>query len=201
MSIEKGDIYYIENTRKIIGSEQAGSRPGIIVSNNIGNIHSEVVEVVWLTTADKNPIPTHVEVMCRVPSTALCEQISTVSVSRVGEFIRSCTDEEMQRIDNALMVSLGIKHDDLVTELTQRLSRADESFCDMMNDYALMKETLGKMESERAELLKQISYLEGSVNDSAITKRMQLELVKAQAERDLYKEQFERLIERMRAEA
>ena len=114
MEIYKGDIFYIMKPQQhqTTGSEQEAGRPGIIVSNNKNNEHSDVVEIVYLTTREKTPLPTHVEVMCHVPSTALCEQILSVSKERIGNYIRTCTDAEMAAIDDALMISLGIKKHD-----------------------------------------------------------------------------------------
>lgn len=80
----------------------------MIVSNNKANEHSPVVEVVYLTTQDKKPLPTHVEVLCKVPSTALCEQVHSIYVDRLDDWIKTCTDEEMEAIDRALMISLGL---------------------------------------------------------------------------------------------
>lgn len=107
MEILRGDIFFV---RKAFceGYEQDAGRPAVIVSNNIGNKHANIVEVVYLTSQEKKPLPTHVDILCRVPSTALCEQISTVAKERLCEFVRACTDDEMKRIDKALMVSLGI---------------------------------------------------------------------------------------------
>lgn len=78
------------------------------MSNDINNRHSPNVEIVFLTSQEKKPLPTHVPVMCRVPSTALCENIQTVSKDRLSTFIKSCTTKELKNIDNALRVSLGI---------------------------------------------------------------------------------------------
>jgi mRNA interferase MazF len=103
----RGDIFFItEGT--YTGSEQSGGRPGVIVSNDLGNKHSPNVEVVFLTSREKKPMPTHVEVLCKVPSTALCENIQTVSKERLDTFIRSCTTSEMKNIDHALLCSLGL---------------------------------------------------------------------------------------------
>lgn len=110
MDIFRGDIFYIMPGEADCFDLKAG-RPGIIVSNNMGNQHSDRVEVVYLTTKDKKPMPTHVDIICRQKSTALCEQITTVSKDRIGEFIKTCTTAEMKRIDEALMVSLGIVPD------------------------------------------------------------------------------------------
>ena len=103
----RGDIFFIAEGA-YTGSEQNGGRPGVIVSNDVGNKHSPNVEVVFLTSREKKPMPTHVEVLCKVPSTALCENIQTVSKERLDSFIRSCTTSEMKNIDNALLCSLGL---------------------------------------------------------------------------------------------
>lgn len=110
MEILRGDIFYIRKA-DTYGHEIESGRPAVIVSNDLCNKHSPVVEVVYLTSKEKKPMPTHVEIVCRVPSTALCEQIASVSTERLGDFIRCCTDDEMKQIDNALMVSLGISSD------------------------------------------------------------------------------------------
>lgn len=106
--IYRGDIFYIMQG-SYVGSKQKSGRPGIIVSNDLANKHSPNVEVVFLTSQEKKALPTHVEVIARVPSTALCENIQTVSKERLSDFIRSCTTSEMKAIDKALLHSLGIE--------------------------------------------------------------------------------------------
>lgn len=103
----RGDIFFISSA-PVAGSEQGGHRPGVIVSNDLANRYSPNVEVVFLTSQEKKPMPTHVPVLCKVPSTALCENIQTVSKERLDGFVRSCTTEEMKKIDTALLCSLGI---------------------------------------------------------------------------------------------
>ena len=113
--IARGDIFIVKN-QKAYGHEQKNNRPAIIVSNDINNKHSKTVEVVYLTTKCKIKMPTHVEVVGRMLSTALCEQITTVDISRIGDFVRCCTNKEMKEIDKALAVSLGLtkKEEDLI---------------------------------------------------------------------------------------
>lgn len=106
--IYRGDIFYIMQG-SYVGSEQKSGRPGIIVPNDLANRYSPNVEVVFLTSQEKKPMPTHVPVQCKVPSTALCENIQTVSKERLDGFVRSCTTEEMKQIDSALLYSLGIR--------------------------------------------------------------------------------------------
>ncbi len=107
--MKKGEIYYINHSQNYQGSEQAGGRPAIVVSNDANNIHSTVYEVVYLTTQDKTPLPTHVTIRSsnRV-STALCEQVASVSLERFGDYIGKVTDEEMKAINKALMISFDL---------------------------------------------------------------------------------------------
>lgn len=108
MEVYRGDIFYVKSNRKDTMKETTGS-PAVVVSNDKGNENSNFVEIVYLTADERNLIPTHVNVMCKVPSVALCERISNVSKDRLEEYIRSCTDDEMRRIDEALMLSLGVE--------------------------------------------------------------------------------------------
>ena len=106
--MKRGEIYYITR-HDTIGREIQKSRPGVIVSHDILNGTSEVVEVVYLTTAPKKPMPTHVAIQStgRV-STALCEHIDHVSTLLVGDYCGRCTQEEMEAIDVALARSLSL---------------------------------------------------------------------------------------------
>lgn len=109
--INRGDIFYINKTLSV-GSEQWGGRPGIIVSNEKNNTHSPTVEVVYCTTRFKPMLPTHT-VIRSTPhdSTVLCEQVTTVSVERIGNYIGRCSEEEMREIGNCILVSLGLLND------------------------------------------------------------------------------------------
>ena len=84
--------------------------PAVVVSNQQNNRYGEVVEVIYLTTAPKRDLPTHVTIRSsgRV-STALCEQISTVSVERLGSYCGHVSDSELTAIENAMLISLGIQ--------------------------------------------------------------------------------------------
>lgn len=109
MEIHRGDVFYV-NRSETVGSEQRSGRPAIIVSNPACNEHSPVVEVVYLTCQYKKPLPTHVRIeSIGRRSTALCEQISSVDVSRLGDYKGHLTDVEMEKVDQALMCSLDIQ--------------------------------------------------------------------------------------------
>lgn len=106
--IKRGDIWFVRGGKAVVGSEPMGDRPAVIVSNDKGNATSPNVEVVYLTSKEKKAMPTHVPVVARTQSTALCENIQTVSKERLENFIRSCTDKEMDELDKALLHSLGL---------------------------------------------------------------------------------------------
>lgn len=111
MGIKRGDIYYVERSQYApsTGSEQWSGRPAIIVSNDKNNEFSQTVEVVYLTTRPKVDLPTHIDIRSsNKPSVALCEQVTSISVDRLGSWDAHCTDQEMQMIDAALAISLGI---------------------------------------------------------------------------------------------
>lgn len=106
--VSRGEIYYVYSAA-VTGNEQNGGRPAVIVSNDIGNVHSPIVEVVYLTTKEKKPLPTHVWIASSPkPSIVLCEQIETVHKGRIGNYIGQLFDAEIKALDKALAVSLGI---------------------------------------------------------------------------------------------
>lgn len=109
MIINRGDIFYVDYL-PTVGSEQRGGRPAVVVSNDMNNANSDCVEVVYFTTQPKADLPTHVVVRATgIKSTALCEQVQTISTDRLGDFKGKCTDKEMEAIDIALSISLGLK--------------------------------------------------------------------------------------------
>mgnify|MGYP000765934007 CR=1 FL=1 len=106
---KRGDIFYISNSKcYATDPSNTAGRPGIIVSSDKLNEHADVVEVVYLTTKEKRLMPTHAEVLCKIPSTALCETIYTVNKDRLGDFVRTCTDKEMESVNAGILCSLGI---------------------------------------------------------------------------------------------
>lgn len=136
MSVKRGDIYYIRDTRQSIGSEQRADRPAVIVSNDVNNKHSGVYEVVYMTTQPKTDLPTHFIIASALrPSTVLCEQISSVYEDRIGEWIGTLTPDEMKALDQCLAVSVDLevqpaagkqKVDEEMRDLRQQVSDAIE---------------------------------------------------------------------------
>ena len=108
MEYHRGDIFYISKCLPTDGSEQEMERPGVIISNESGNLFGTTVIVALITSKEKKPLPVHVPVRCKVISTVLCEQVFTVSKERLTNFIRQCTAEEMAEIDRALKISFAL---------------------------------------------------------------------------------------------
>ncbi len=111
MSVKRGEIYYIEKSPSFAasGSEMYAGRPAVVVSNESNNGNSSVIEVVYLTTQPKHDLPTHVVIRsAKKNSIAICEQVTSVCVDRIGDYIGTCTDLEMQQVDIALAISLGL---------------------------------------------------------------------------------------------
>ena len=108
-NIRRGDIYYVREIKDAVGSEQKGYRPAIVISNNVGNKYSKIKQVVYITTKNKNEIPTHVVInSAKYTSIAICEQIFSVSDERIGRYIGHCTEDEIKELDKALMISIGL---------------------------------------------------------------------------------------------
>lgn len=110
--IKRGDMYYA-NLNPIIGSEQGGIRPVLILQNDKGNRHSPTTIVAALTSRQtKSELPTHVTltaVSLERKSVIMLEQIRTIDKSRLLDYIGSLSEENMKLVNEALAVSLGIE--------------------------------------------------------------------------------------------
>lgn len=109
----RGDIYYA-NMEPHVGSEQGGERPVVLLQNDMGNKHSSTLIIATLTSkVDKKlNLPTHVLLDqnpgLKVPSIVQLEQIFTIDKRRVQRFAGQTSSEEMDRIEAALKISLGM---------------------------------------------------------------------------------------------
>ena len=107
--VSRGEIYYVKNF-PTVGSEQRSGRPAVIVSNNANNENSGVFEVCYLTLKDKPNLPTHVHIEsgpCK-GSTILCEQINSIAVDKLGDYMCRIPEEIEDELDEALSVSLEL---------------------------------------------------------------------------------------------
>ena len=113
MTIRRGDIYYAD-LRPVVGSEQGGVRPVLIIQNDIGNKHSPTVICAAITSRmNKAKLPTHVELdkaKCAMvkDSVILLEQLRTIDKQRLKEKICHIDRELQEKVDYALMVSLEL---------------------------------------------------------------------------------------------
>ena len=113
MIIQRGDIYYAD-LRPVVGSEQGGIRPVLIIQNDVGNRHSPTVICAAITSQmHKAKLPTHVELNTRrcamiKDSVILLEQLRTIDKQRLKEKICHIDEELQHRVDEALMISLEL---------------------------------------------------------------------------------------------
>lgn len=110
--MKRGQVYYAD-LRPVVGSEQGGIRPCLIIQNDMGNTYSPTVIVATMTTQKKNDLPTHVRVTEKdycldQNTTILAEQIKTIDKSRIKDFVGKLSDETMQKVDEALHISLAL---------------------------------------------------------------------------------------------
>lgn len=113
MPVHRGEIYYADLS-PVVGSEQGGIRPVLIVQNDIGNRHSPTVIAAAITSQrDKTRLPTHIELNSKAcglakDSVVLLEQIRTIDKRRLKERMGELDTASMNKIDTALHISFGL---------------------------------------------------------------------------------------------
>ncbi|MBR3999434.1 MAG: type II toxin-antitoxin system PemK/MazF family toxin [Clostridia bacterium] len=113
MNIKRGDIYYADLS-PVVGSEQGGIRPVLIVQNDVGNRYSPTVIAAAITSRmGKTKLPTHIDIYAdRVglarDSVVLLEQVRTIDKQRLGEKMGHLDVETMNAVDDAISISLGL---------------------------------------------------------------------------------------------
>ncbi|MCM3571166.1 MULTISPECIES: type II toxin-antitoxin system PemK/MazF family toxin [Neobacillus] len=113
MIVKRGDVYFADLS-PVVGSEQGGVRPVLVIQNDIGNRFSPTVIIAAITAQiQKAKLPTHVEIDAKRygferDSVILLEQIRTIDKQRLTDKITHLDDEMMERVDEALQVSLGL---------------------------------------------------------------------------------------------
>ena len=112
-SIKRGDIYYADLS-PVVGSEQGGMRPVLIIQNDTGNRHSPTVIAAAITSqTGKANLPTHISLAARScgltrDSVILLEQVRTLDKSRLRERMGRLDEPAMHQVDNAIAVSFGL---------------------------------------------------------------------------------------------
>lgn len=113
MEVKRGYIFYADLS-PVVGSEQGGVRPVLVIQNDVGNRYSPTVIVSAITSQiDKAKLPTHVEVTAEKyglekDSVILLEQIRTIDKQRLKQKIAALDEGGMHKIDEALRISLGL---------------------------------------------------------------------------------------------
>ena len=113
MSVKRGEIYYADLS-PVVGSEQGGIRPVLIVQNDIGNMHSPTVIAAAITSKkEKSALPTHISVQassCGLAkdSVVLLEQVRTLDKRRLKERMGELDESAMAQVNSALSTSLGL---------------------------------------------------------------------------------------------
>ncbi|AZU60079.1 MULTISPECIES: type II toxin-antitoxin system endoribonuclease NdoA [Bacillaceae] len=113
MIVKRGDVYFADLS-PVVGSEQGGVRPVLVIQNDIGNRFSPTVIIAAITAQiQKAKLPTHVEIDAKRygferDSVILLEQIRTIDKQRLTDKITHLDDEMMEKVDEALQVSLGL---------------------------------------------------------------------------------------------
>lgn len=114
VQIKRGDIYYADLS-PVVGSEQGGVRPVLIIQNDVGNRYSPTVIAAAITSRlGKNKLPTHIDIYAdRVglakDSVVLLEQVRTIDKQRLGEKMGHLDDATMTAVDDAMAISLGLR--------------------------------------------------------------------------------------------
>ena len=109
--IKRGDVYYADLS-PVIGSEQGGVRPVVVVQNDKGNRYSKTIIIAPISKKmSKPPMPTHVifsDDSLSYVSMILCEQLRTIDKKRLGQWICTLDDKTIEKINKAIRVSLAL---------------------------------------------------------------------------------------------
>ena len=190
--ISRGEVFYIISTHNTVGSEQKSGRPAVIVSNNTNNDHSSCVEICYMTLQEKTPLPTHVffgRGQC-INSTILCEQVTTVSKERLGDYVCTLPDDVMDEVDRAIVVSLGL---DYIIEKDSKIEKSQELLITLVS----VLEELDKLRADNKAL--EAKNMELSVAcDTFKVRAEKAELLSSTAEtyKTLYNELLDKVLRR-----
>ncbi|MET1014817.1 MAG: type II toxin-antitoxin system PemK/MazF family toxin [Paenisporosarcina sp.] len=113
MNVKRGDVFFADLS-PVVGSEQGGTRPVLVIQNDIGNRFSPTIIIAAITAQiQKAKLPTHVEINAKKygferDSVILLEQLRTIDKSRLTDKITQLDDVLMEEVDEALEISLGL---------------------------------------------------------------------------------------------
>lgn len=158
--IKRGEVFWIDEAEIRGEHEIAKNRLGVVVSHNKQNYKGGTVQVVYLTTAEKSASPNHVKIdYLGTPSTIICEQLTTVSVERVGARSGYLPKYIMEQIDEGICYSLDIKKQ-TETELSLHRRNKQLEQC-LVEAYHLICDLKGEEEKKVS-----LQYILNSVHTS-----------------------------------
>ncbi len=113
MVVKRGDLFYADLS-PVVGSEQGGIRPVLVIQNDVGNKYSPTVITAAITSKiNKAKLPTHIELDAKMfglarDSIVMTEQVRTIDKQRLKEKIGHLDDDAMKEVEGALMISFGL---------------------------------------------------------------------------------------------
>ena len=108
LKVKRGQIYYADLS-PVIGSEQGGMRPVVIIQNDIGNAYAPTTIAAAITSIQsKSKLPTHIEIPLIKDSVILLEQIRTIDKRRLKTYMGEVDTDTLNKINKAIMISLGV---------------------------------------------------------------------------------------------
>lgn len=109
LKVKRGQIYYADLS-PVIGSEQGGMRPVVIIQNDKGNLYSPTTIVACITSVQtKSTLPTHIEIPLFKDSIILLEQLRTIDKRRLKNLVAQASVNTMAQVDKAIKISLGVE--------------------------------------------------------------------------------------------
>lgn len=192
MEVYKGDIFYIEK------GKTGEKSPAVVVSATEVIEETGCAQVAWLTNKEENSSSTHVKVMCMTPSVAICEKLSFAYLDRFGEYIRTCTEKEIQDIDNAMLATFGIErqNDNADCEEIRTLKKELE---EKQREIEEMKVSAREKETEEKEPDDQMEETANRLQHEVNTKCSR-ELEKVQKYQEGYAQGIEDFLKHIRGE-
>ena len=133
MIVRRGDIFYADLS-PVVGSEQSGVRPIVVIQNDIGNKYSPTIIAVAITSKVKNKMPTHIEIEgakygLEKDSVILAEQIRTLDKSRLKEKVGRLDKKTLEKVKKAIEISCGLRGKLTFNEYVRYIK---EKMCDNM---------------------------------------------------------------------
>lgn len=198
--LRRGDVIMARQGANSRSSAPRPERSAVIISNDEINMRSLYVIVAWMVRAeDERPgdWPSHVPVMCEVPSVAMCEQITTLHRESIAQYVRSCSEDEMACIDAALLQALGLPQPgDCEPSIMDEVGDEDPAQADAQAALAERERTIEALNAELAAAHEAINRLQTAATKKPTPTQAALETAVLRAERDIYKSVADRLLDK-----